>query len=286
MNIIARIFIVLLFFVFTSSSLQAQVYFKKYFTKYKKDVKEIVFVSPSAKGKDSKRNAVAKKLTERLETFLKQNWKLSVPYKVIDDDDAYKYARSKEGVLLAEFVEKRDLKYGNTCHEFRIIIGNQRTVKSVIQIFLSNTLSTRDTVYAINSSQFIFENVEKFESKDLLKECTRLYGAAIEKKTLLIPTTFADSKMTEKEIKEVYPYAYKIVSPEEIAKAILTKDATCIVAYDISILSESGGYNLLGWILYQPSDGAVVNYSTDRPLMKRVGFSLKDLKAIIKNKNK
>lgn len=50
-------------------------------------------------------------------------------------------------------------------------------------------------------------------------------------KTLLLNKAFLDPKLTTTEIKEVFPYNYKIVDNEEIEKAILEKDPNYLFVY-------------------------------------------------------
>ena len=264
---------VIILLTMLSTSCFSQIIDLKYFTKKKQEVKEIVFVNPS-----SNANETSKTFGDNLSAILKKQWKLAIPYKILEEEEARKYGKDNPAVLLGEFVEVTVVG-GSSTNEFRLMNSAKRWV---IKVFLNRNLLDQDIAYGINVAQFMFENSAKFKNKMVMEESPKLYGEALENKTLLVAKNLVNKKLTSKEVKEAYPYKYKQASPEEIATAIMERDANVVVAYAFHQLAEQG-YALMSWMIYQPSDGAIVSYATYRPIVMRQDMTKKDLQAIVKN---
>jgi hypothetical protein len=143
-------------------------------------------------------------------------------------------------------------------------------------------VSEADAVYGIMQLQYIFRRLydsEKDKAGDIIKEC---HGDILKKKTLLINKDDLDKKLKEKEIAQVYPYKFKIVSIEEYDKAIVGLDTTFVIIQIVSAQAGKGNVNI--HFLSEPSSGCIVGYVAPKMAFGIKGTSLITYNQKIKEK--
>ncbi len=100
-----------------------------------------------------------------------------------------------------------------------------------------------DLVYSIQQMQYILRYLEASESNKISKlkhDEMEKNAPELKTKTLFLCKEFLDEDLTEQEIKKVYPYPFKVVTQEELDKAIVEK--TPGVAF-VQLASVPGGEN-------------------------------------------
>lgn len=133
----------------------------------------------------------------------------------------------------------KSTKYTELANEITSIeIGDP---KAMIKVYLPNVYpSEADVAYGMQVMQFILNYLIASTDHKIPKLEKHIKSNAPELKnlTLLIDKNELHDKLTEKEIKEVYPYAFKLVDGETIDKAILDKDPKYAV---VQIVDVPGG---------------------------------------------
>lgn len=146
----------------------------------------------------------------------------------------------------------------------------------IIKAFLPNVYpSEADAVYGIQQIQYILNYLLADEKNTMVKFMAHIRNNApeLKNKTLLIDKDDLSKKLTESDVKEVYPYPFKIVSQKEIDKAILEKDPTA--AY-VQIADMPGGKgNVSAHYVSNAADGKI--YCYDAPT---VSFGIKGMDVI------
>lgn len=132
---------------------------------------------------------------------------------------------------------------------------------NIIKVHLPNVYpSESDAVYGIQQIQYILNYLLADDNNSIMKLPGQIKknSSELKNKTLLLDKEDLDGKLTEKEIKEAYPFTFKIVSQEEIDKAILEKDPN--VAY-VQITETPGGKgNVSAHFVNNPGDGKIYCY--------------------------
>ncbi len=216
--------------------------------------KEIVFMLAPSDFKKSEKVKKAKEYNAMLKEVLEQYWTLDFPFKLMPRKGIYKYARSGDGIIVAEFNTMSSVGDIRTETTFDI---RKKSEKLLLSVRLpSFGLKKVDIVYAVMHAQFMYKNLYKF--KKPTKELPKMYGHILKKKTLLISEDDLSRKLTEADIKNIYPHKFKIVSASEIEDAIFNRDENNVVLYrasDSGIVTEA---NFPYWNIYQPNDGVVI----------------------------
>lgn len=102
---------------------------------------------------------------------------------------------------------------------------------NIIKAYLPNVFpSESDAVYGIQQLQYILNYLVDNEENSILKlpGQVKKNASELKRKTLIIDKEDLDAKLTEAEIKEAYPYPIKIVSQDEIDRAIFEKDSNVV----------------------------------------------------------
>lgn len=148
---------------------------------------------------------------------------------------------------------------------------------TIFSVSLPNLyVSLPDAVYGIKQMEYVFNRLtenDKLSYRDILKECN---GNTLKNKTLLLCKDDLDKKLDEQEIKNIYPYKYKIVPIEEIDKAIIDQDNECVIVQIVSVKGGKGNVNI--HYLSDTSTGRIVGY-----VVPTIALGLKRTKLITYN---
>lgn len=178
-------------------------------------------------------------------------------YKVLTREEAEPL--EKENVVWAEFQRcqytSRGVSYGSTANRFIMEYKGE----TLLTVLVENGIGKEDVVYALKQAQFIINNQSKFKKDFVWKECAKMYGDMLSKKTLLLSKNDFDEKNIA-EIKAIYPYAIEIVSEAEKTKIILSGDEKYLTINYANYLWTDGKTSSFK-ILYSISDGTIVSYS-------------------------
>ena len=127
----------------------------------------------------------------------------------------------------------------NEIMELRIMMP-----KRVFSIGLPRIVITEaDAIYGVKQLQYYMQELDKEEKADAWKIIKTCRGEVLKGKTLLMSKEDMDPKLTDEEIKKVYTYPYKIVSQDEIDKALI-EGTDCAIAVIVSAEAGKGNVSL------------------------------------------
>lgn len=202
---------------------------------------------------------------EELEEFeaLVGNYWLNDNYQIITEERAEEIKKSKEKVVVATF---QNVAYYNADYGVKTAIGTSvnRFVllynnKVFLEIFVEQNITHSDVVYVLNQSSFILKNYTKFKKSYIWKESAKLYGKQLRGKTLLIIDSYLE-KITEAEVKNVYPFKYEIVSREVFDQKVKEGCEDCLgINYGDYLFTDCTTASFK--IVYSIKDGTIVSYS-------------------------
>lgn len=144
-------------------------------------------------------------------------------------------------------------------------------------------VSLPDAVYGIKQMEYVFNRLienDKLNFRDILKEGS---GNTLKDKTLLLCKNDLDKKLDEEEIKNIYPYKYKIVTIEEIDKAIIDQDNECVIVQIVSVKGGKGNVSI--HYLSDTSTGRIVGYVVPTIALRVKGTKLITYNEKIKEKH-
>lgn len=157
-----------------------------------------------------------------------------------------------------------NMKYNPSTHYSHatnhIMIISMKMSETKLTIFLPSLyVSNADAVYGITQLQYmvrLFEQNPTESLRSVFKKVILKNGPKLKNKTLLLNKEDLDKELTEKAIKLLYPYPFKIVSSEEIDKAILNK--TPGLAYVQIVTAPGGKGNIFIHYLTNAEDGEIL----------------------------
>lgn len=177
--------------------------------------------------------------------------------------------------------------------EFRIISFTRQAFlekkllgTKVVRLFSSSEPSQTDFVYSLLTAQFVIRAAqdERIVRESAWTQSPEAAGSRLSSKVLLISEE-AMGQISHNDIKALYPFEFKIVSEEELQKAILERDTRKLVLY-IRKQNDDFTYHP-SKMIYDPSDGAILAYSFPMVGKKYKGSEHKliaqDLKKFKKN---
>lgn len=269
------LFLFFLSFVFSSF---AQDFDPKAIKNVKKEKRTFVFSKLTIDDKQYKKkkkkekqkqlNELKEIYNQHIEDVLSKYWQLQEPYLVLSPEEAYEYVKKNKNSAISVDLVSYPMEEDIVLSSFRVIAVKGlllNKVERLMHIALSKEISITDLVYGINTIQSIYSDVEKYNSKWLLKKARKKNGHLLAKKTLLLPKELLHKKLTKSVLKEIYPYPFEIVTKAEIEKAILTMDENYLILYDAQqgITSRISGIAQVKvtplWVLYNTIDGTTVN---------------------------
>ena len=193
---------------------------------------------------------------EEMSNLVENNW-IDKNYKIFTTEEAE--TLKKEKVVWAQFEKcsysSRGMSYGSTANRFIMEYKGE----PILTVLVENGLGNEDIVYALRLARFIINNNSKFKKDYIWKECGKIYGDLLSKKTLLLSKDDFDEKNLA-EIKAIYPYNIEIVSEAEKTKIILSGDEKYLTINYANYLFTDGNTSSFK-ILYSISDGVIVSYS-------------------------
>ncbi len=198
------LFSALLLSLFISTSLLAQNY---------QDTEEIVFVIKPTDFKKKAKSDIAKKHNAILKEAVTQYWESNITYKFLEERPAYKYAKTKKGKIIVAELETI-IEVGTVRVETNFNFRTHNTSKILSVRLPSMGLEKKDIIYALMHSQFMYKNLTRFKKPS--KELPKAYGHLLKEKTLLIAASDLSKGFTETDLKNSYPYEFKVVSDEEL----------------------------------------------------------------------
>lgn len=131
-------------------------------------------------------------------------------------------------------------------------------------------VSLSDAVYGIKQIEYIFKRLiedDKLRFGVILRECN---GNILKNKTLLLCKDDLGKELDEEKIKNIYPYKFKIVTIDEIDKAIIDQEIDCVIVQIVNTKNSNGTVNM--HYLSDTSTGRIVGY-----VVPTVAFNLMDL---------
>lgn len=167
----------------------------------------------------------------------------------------------------------RSTKYSETANTITTLTVTDPG--NLIKVYLPNVYpSESDAVYGIQQIQYILNYILADEKNGMMKFPGQIKKNAVELKnlTLLLDKEDLDPKLTEDAIKKAYPFQFKIVSQEEIDKAILSKDSS--VAYVQITDMPTGKGNVSAHFVSNPYDGKLYCYEAPTVAVGIKGTSL------------
>ena len=216
---------------------------------------EIVFVLAPTDLKNKAKVQMAKDYNTTLKEVIADYWDLDMSYQFMQEKAAYKYSKSAKGIVVGEFETLSQINGIRSETKFNFRDGkNQKKLLSVrLPVYGFGKV---DMIYAIMHSQFMYTNLTKF--KNPTKELPKVYGHILKEKTLLFAKSNLSNRFSADDLSQVYPYKFKVVSAEEISKAIVNKDEQHLVLYKASESGNVTEANYPYWNIYQPKDGVVI----------------------------
>jgi hypothetical protein len=124
--------------------------------------------------------------------------------------------------------------------------------------YTRNHITKYDLISTLMMAQFFYKNHDKFKSDfKILKASSKLFGAEIKTKTLLVDKK--DVNASEEEIRKKYPYPFKLVDQSTIEKAIANRSTEYLIIH-----KGASELNRTAHLILNPSSGAIVsfNYAT------------------------
>lgn len=241
-----RLFFIL--FLFAGVYAQGQVFNKKKFENYGK--LPLYFVIP-----ESKDIQVKDHFSKLIETY----W-VDKNIKIVTSDEVKAATKNKESFLTAKFegcqyAQTGVGSYGATTNRFAIEYKGDVILATLIE----DEIGQVDVIYALRQAQFMIKNKSKFSKPMVWNESPKIYGKQLKEKTLLVPKACL-GKMTEEEIKQVYPYKFEIVDDSALSEQVLSNSDNYLTINFGNYLWTDGKTSSFK-ILYSISDGAIVSYS-------------------------
>lgn len=126
--------------------------------------------------------------------------------------------------------------------------------RGLVTVYLpADTTSKIDFVYGIQQMQYVLNYLQ--EGKDIRKFKAQLHQnhKELKDKILLIAREDLDQKITEADIKKIYPYPFEICDREKIEQAILSKSPN--YAYVQLVISFRNRENLINHYISGTEDG-------------------------------
>jgi len=174
-----------------------------------------------------------------------------------------------------------DLRYNSgtryTVAANEIMCLNIDMPSTIYAINLPNLyVSLSDAVYGVKQIDYIFNRLIEDDNLRfglILKECN---GNILKNKTLLLCNDDLDKELDEEKIKNIYPYKFRIVTIDEIDRAIIDQDSDYVI---VQIVSTKGGKGTVSMhYLADTSTGCIVGY-----VVPTISFRLMDSKLITYN---
>ena len=161
----------------------------------------------------------------------------------------------------------------NTITQITLTLSDTKLTACLPTLYVSKA----DAVYGVQQLQYVVSTLQKDEnatlktvySKDIPKN-----GFELKNKTLLFDKEDLDKGLTESTIKKIYPYPFKIVSMQEIEKAILNKEPG--IAYVMITASPGAKGNIFIHYITDAEGGKILGME-----YPKVGFGITGLNGVI-----
>jgi len=134
----------------------------------------------------------------------------------------------------------------------------------VVNVHLPYLSSTEaDLVWAVQQMQnFMNARLDGMDAEDYVEYSLEEYGAQLKKKTLLIDENDLDEKLTERQLKRYYPNEVRVVSRNEIDKAVMEADPEVLILKLLPVEVTTSSSNSMTEDPNAPSNGMHKTYTT------------------------